>query len=98
MSNPDEKFGLVSQMRRAAISVVSNIAEGSARSTSKDKAYFSQLAYSSLIELLNQLIVSHDLGFLKNEVLIECRAMVEMLTRRIAALRNTQLKTLPSKP
>ncbi|MDH3648534.1 MAG: four helix bundle protein [Saprospiraceae bacterium] len=53
----EEKYDLVSQMRRAAISVSSNIAEGSTRLGSKDRARFTQLAYGSRIELLNQVII-----------------------------------------
>lgn len=48
-----EKFGLISQMRRCAVSIASNIAEGSSRITAKDKAHFSTLAFSSCMELLN---------------------------------------------
>ena len=49
-----EKFGLISQMRRCAVSVQSNIAEGSARITNKDRRNFYAIAFSSLMELLNQ--------------------------------------------
>ena len=87
----DEKFGLIMQLRRAAISVVSNLAEGSARTSFKDKAHFSQMAYSSLIEILNQLIIANDLGFLSDDLLIEGRNKIELLTSKAAALRNTQL-------
>ncbi len=58
----EEKFGLVMQLRRAGISIVSNLAEGSARMTPKDQAHFTNLAYSSLIEVLNQLIIAADLN------------------------------------
>ncbi|WP_162303950.1 four helix bundle protein [Paracnuella aquatica] len=89
---PDEKFGLTSQIRRAVVSVVSNIAEGSARSSAKDQAHFYQIAYSSLIEILNQIIVAHDLRFIGPDQLFEIRAAVERLLALIAALRNFQLQ------
>lgn len=87
----DEKFGLTMQLRRASVSVISNIAEGSARKTAKDQAYFSQIAYSSLVEILNQLIIANDLKFISDDVLSEGRTKIEILTQKIAALRNAQL-------
>lgn len=92
----DEKFGLVSQMRRSSISVVSNLAEGSARNSSRDKANFYQFAYSSLIELLNQLIICNDLEFIPEPVLLEGRSLIEVLTRKVSALRNSQLENKSS--
>ena len=87
----EEKFGLVNQIRRASISVVSNLAEGSARKSPKDQAHFYQLAYSSLIEVLNQLIISNDLSFINDSKLTEGRTMIENLTSKVAALRNARL-------
>ncbi|MFC0775999.1 four helix bundle protein [Terrimonas alba] len=87
----DEKFGLVMQLRRAAVSVVSNLAEGSSRTSFKDQAHFSQIAYSSLTEILNQLIIANDLGFLSDEMLTEGRNQIETVTAKVAALRNAQL-------
>jgi len=46
----EEKFGLITQMRRAPISIASNLAEGTSRKTSKDQSHFSTIAYSSTIE------------------------------------------------
>jgi four helix bundle protein len=58
---PDaEKFGLINQINRAAVSVASNLAEGSSRTSLKDQAYFSQLAYSSLSDFIvanSQLVI-----------------------------------------
>jgi four helix bundle protein len=60
---PDsESFGLKSQMRRCAISISSNIAEGSGKTHKKNQANFYQIAYASALELLSQLIVSSDLN------------------------------------
>ncbi len=63
---PAEKtFRLTSQMRRAAVSITSNIAEGFSRHSLKEKLYFYNTACGSLIELQNQIIISYELGYLK---------------------------------
>ena len=59
----DEKFGIVSQMRRAAVSIPSNIAEGSTRYSDKDSSRFIDIAIGSIAELETQLIISKELGF-----------------------------------
>jgi four helix bundle protein len=58
----DEKFGLKSQINRCAISVPSNIAEGSARGTNKDFAHFLRISLGSLFEMETQLLLAVDLG------------------------------------
>ena len=60
----EELFALTSQIRRAVISIVSNIAEGFSRGTSKDKNQFYLIALGSLAELQSQLLVARDLGYL----------------------------------
>lgn len=62
----DEMFGLISQMRRAAVSIVSNIAEGFARQSYKEKVQFYFLARGSSTELQSQLLISRDLGLLNS--------------------------------
>lgn len=76
----NEKFGLTSQLRRASISVCSNLAEGSARITPKDKAHFSTMAYSSLIEVLNQIIISYELDFIDESDYLNFRNLIESLS------------------
>ena len=85
----DERYGLISQMRRAMISVSSNIAEGSSRKTKKDQAHFYTIAYSSLIELLNQIILSLDLIYIDNEQYLELRNSIELISNQLNALRNS---------
>lgn len=62
-----EIFGLTNQMRRATISITSNIAEGFGRQSYKEKIQFYYLSQGSLIELKNQLIAAKDIGYLQNE-------------------------------
>ena len=82
----EEKFGLVSQLRRGTISIASNIAEGSARTSHKDQANFYQIAYSSALEVLNQLIISCDLGFISNEDLVILRDKIESISFKLNSL------------
>jgi len=88
----EEKFVLVSQMRRAALSVCSNIAEGSSRKSYKDQAHFYNLSYSSLMELLNQCIIAKDQKLIKDEQLNECREKISKTANMLNALRNNCLK------
>ncbi len=91
-SFPDEeKFGLTNQLRRAAISVTSNLAEGGSRSSNKDQAHFTQMAYSSLMEIANQLIIAHDLEYIEETILKELTLKVEELAPKLSALRKAQL-------
>jgi len=87
-----EKFGLTVQLRRAAISIASNIAEGSARNSNKDKAHFTTIAFGSAVEVLNQLIISCELGFITEAEYIELRTQIESITNKLNALRNYQFQ------
>jgi four helix bundle protein len=88
----DERFGLISQIRRSAVSIPSNIAEGSGRHNPKDKARFSEIAYSSALELLNQIIISNDLEFLNEEDYLKIRIEISEITAMLDGLRKSQLK------
>lgn len=86
-----EQFGLTSQLRRSSVWVMSNLAEGSGRTSARDQVHFSQMAYSSLLELDAQLQLSVDLGFLDDDGYEEVRAMIDDLARKISALRTSQV-------
>ena len=91
-SFPDtEKFGLTSQLRRASVSISSNIAEGSARKTNKDKAHFTVMAFSSAVEVLNQIILVYELEFISKDNYIVLREKIESITNKLNALRNHQI-------
>lgn len=84
----DEKFGLVSQMRRAAVSIPSNIAEGFARRGKKEKINFYAIALGSLQELKYHLILSKDLGYAQpdEETMRSVEAAGMMLNKLISAI------------
>lgn len=86
-----EKFGLVSQLRRAAVSIASNIAEGPARKSYKDKAHFTTMAFGSSVEVLNQLIISLELNFVTEIDYLKLREMLESITNKLNSLRNYQI-------
>jgi four helix bundle protein len=90
----DEIFGMISQMRRCSISIASNVAEGSGRHSAKDKARFTEIAYSSALELLNQLIISWDLEYISEENYLKIRSEIEEITFMLDSLYKTQLKGL----
>lgn len=87
----EEKFGLTSQMRRSAVSISSNIAEGTGRHSFKDKARFTEIAYSSALELLNQAILSNDLEFLSNEFYQDIRQDISEITAMLDGLYKSQI-------
>ena len=81
-----ERFGITDQTRRAALSISANIAEGMSRRTNKDKSRFINQAYSSGIEVLNFLILSVDLDYLKEEEYLNLREKIELITNQLGAL------------
>jgi four helix bundle protein len=87
----EEKFGLTNQLRRASISVASNLAEGTSRSTNKDKAHFTTLSFSSLMEVLNQIIIAKELNFVNEDYYQIIRAEIEKISNKLNALRKSQL-------
>lgn len=87
----EEKFGLVSQLRRASISISSNLSEGTSRITNKDKAHFTTMSFSSALEVLNQLILSKELQFISEEDYLELRKIISKITNMLNSLRKAQL-------
>jgi four helix bundle protein len=85
----DELFGLVSQIRRAAISIPSNIAEGSARNHKNEFIQFLYISLGSCSELETQLIISMNLGFIKEHTLNE-------LLEKIKSIRNMLIGLIKS--
>ena len=89
----EEKFGLTSQLRRASVSIASNLAEGTSRKTNKDKAHFTTMSYSSLMEVLNQIIISKELDFINKEDYLVIRDSIQKIANKLNALRNSQISS-----
>ncbi len=98
----EERFCLTQQIRRAILSVISNIAEGSGRLSGKDQAHFYSMAYSSLLEVDCQLIIAIDLNYMDERNYQSIQEKLEFLARQISQLRkstqNTPLTTTPLSP
>ena len=86
----DEMFGLIAQMRRAAVSVPSNLAEGAARTGQKEFAQFLSIARGSLSELETQLLIAVELGYVKREH--DLFPLLDRVSRLITGLHKSLSK------
>ena len=84
----DERFALADQMRRAVISVPSNIAEGSGRTSSKDQAHFFEMAFGSLMEVNCQMDIACDLGYINQNELKQIEEQVSRIAAMLSGLRR----------
>lgn len=89
----EEKFGLRSQIQRAVVSVSSNIAEGSGRYFNKEKLHFYSIAYGSLLEVVSQLFLACDLGYIQSSDLERLEPAMDEIARMI----NGMMKTIRQK-
>lgn len=94
---PDyEKYALGNQIRRAMISVTSNIAEGSARFSYKEKIHFLEIAYGSLAEVYNQLVVGSDMDYFSFEEIESLKPAFEFVAKLIRGLKYKFAENLNS--
>lgn len=87
-----EDFALTSQICRAAVSITSNIAEGTSRFSIKDKSHFIEIAYGSLMETYSQLQVAFDLGYITQSDIEQQHPLVVELRNRLSALRKSYME------
>ena len=89
----EEQYALCDQLRRAVVSIPSNIAEGCGRETQKDQTHFLNIAYGSLMEVLSQMDVALDLGYITQEEFDETERLVNeesrMLDRKSTRLNSS---------
>jgi len=88
----DERFGLTNQMRPAAVSISSNIAEGTSRSSRGDYARFVEIATGSLFEVVSQSVISKRQGFLSEGDYARLYAAAEEQSRMLSGLRRSLLE------
>ena len=92
----EEQYALCDQLRRAVISLPSNIAEGTGRVSSKDQAHFFTIAYGSLMEVLAQMDVACDLGYISNDEFNEIEKLIDTEAKLLTGL-VAKSKTLNTK-
>ena len=94
----EERFGLTNQMRRAAVSISSNIAEGSSRMSQIDFARFIEIGTGSVFEVVSQAFIAKKQSFLTEETFQFLYESAEELSRMLSGLRKSLLSTLNSQP
>ena len=89
-----EKYALCDQIRRAIVSVPSNLAEGSGRTSLKEQLHFYEISYGSLMETYNQLIIASDLKYIGEDSITTLRSRIDTVARMLNGLRSSLLKKL----
>lgn len=92
----DEQFGLTSQMRRAVVSISSNIAEGFSKRTAIDKNKFYNIAQGSLTELQNQLLISRDIKYLDQKVFKEIAEQTVIINKMLYGILKSSNDKIPN--
>ena len=87
----DERFGLCDQLRRAVMSIPINIAEGFGRFSAKEKAHFIQIAFGSINEVMCELELAFDEGYINKEQLTNMESMILSVKKQLATLHRSVL-------
>ena len=85
----NEQYALCDQLRRASVSVPSNIAEGMSRSSDKEKAHFIEISYGSLMEVLCQMEISKELDYVTEEQMKDIENQITIIAKQLSKLRTT---------
>ena len=93
----EERFAMCDQLRRAAVSITSNIAEGVNRFSIKDKAHFIEIAYGSLMEVSSQFEIAEELGYISCEDRMKMDSLIEEDARLLSGLLNSYRPSTDSK-
>ena len=87
-----ENYALCDQIRRAIVSVPSNLAEGSGRMSLKEQIHFIEISYGSLMEAYNQLIIATDLDYIDEQSLENLKPAIDSVARLLNGLRGSYVK------
>lgn len=85
----EERYAMCDQLRRASVSISSNIAEGVNRYSVKDKSHFIEMSYSSLMEVSSQFEIAEDLGYITSEDRLSMDQLIEEVARLLSGLQNS---------
>lgn len=85
----EERYAMCDQLRRASVSVTSNIAEGVNRYSVKDKSHFIEMAYGSLMEVSSQFEIAEELGFISSDDRFSMDQLIEEVARLLSGLQKT---------
>ncbi|MEO9483336.1 MAG: four helix bundle protein [Ekhidna sp.] len=84
----EEKFGIISQLRKASVSIASNFAEGCSRLSEKEFKRFTEFSLGSAFELKTQLIISDNLGYISKDNLATLMELIDKCSKQMNSLRN----------
>ena len=87
----EELFGLTMQIRKSTGSITANLAEGSGRASDKDRAHFTNIAYSSALETIDHLITAFDLEYVTDEMYVELRLKMDEILNKLNSLYKYQI-------
>ncbi len=90
----EELFALTNQLRRAAVSITSNIAEAMGRFSDKDKLHFLEFAFGSLYETMSQIEIALDLNYITKEQYDDMEKQVSDIAKMLSGLRNSIMRDL----
>ena len=89
----DERYAMCDQLRRASVSITSNIAEGVTRYSVKDKAHFIEMSYGSLMEVSSQFEIAEELEYISSEERLSMDKLIEDVARLLSGLQKTYKPT-----
>ena len=93
----EERFAMCSQLRRASVSITSNIAEGVNRYSVKDKSHFIEMAYGSLMEVSSQFEIAEELGYISSDDQLRMDQLVDEVARLLSGLLKSFNKPITTK-